>query len=51
MSSNPPPKEGEVTTSSTKIRQLVREVEATKVNLNHIEMELEELLKNAGYDY
>ena len=42
MSSGPPPKEGEILTSSTRIRQILKRVE-------EVEKELRELLNDAGY--
>ena len=42
MASGPPPKDGEVVTSSTRIRQILKRLE-------EVEKELHELLEDAGY--
>ena len=49
MSSNPPPKEGEVTTSSTKLRLLQTRLERVEEEITAITYEIHEILEAAGY--
>ena len=49
MSSNPPPKEGEVTTSSTKLRLLHDRLAKIETAVQDIKYEIHEILEAAGY--
>ena len=49
MGGAPPPKEGEVTTSSTKLRTLLRRLEKTEEELHNIQYEIHEILEANGY--
>lgn len=49
MSSGPPPKEGEVTTSSTKLRIIYSRLEKMKNDLEDLALSVEQILKDNGY--
>ena len=49
MSSVPPPKEGEVLTSSTKLRLLMGRLEKAEKELAEIRYEIHEILEASGY--
>lgn len=49
MSSGPPPKEGEVLTSSTKVRQLINRLKQIETEVSQVRAQLYEILEASGY--